>query len=196
MFEYFLGKVAEIDENKVVLEVNNIGYIVYMSLREISYLEKGKEYKIYIYRHLYENGEDLYGFIDRDSKKLFSSLVNVNGIGPKLAIKILSYLSPSDIVKAVITNNVEVFSSIKGVSEKNAERIVRELKNSVGKLGIKVDREDSIFDDLVKALRGLGYNQNDILFAINSAKKQNPKLLSLNISDAIHLCLNVLRNRY
>ncbi|MFN4244663.1 MAG: Holliday junction branch migration protein RuvA [Brevinematia bacterium] len=195
MFEYLLGKVTEIDENRIVLEVNNIGYIIYIPLRNISSLEEGKEYKIYVYRYLHENGEEIYGFLDKDSKKIFSELVKINGVGPKIAIKILSYLSPSEIIKAVTTNKIEILSSVKGISEKNAERITRELKNSIHKLGIKVEQDESIFDDLVKALRGLGYNQNDILFAINKAKKQNPKLLYLDISEALQLCLNVIRNK-
>lgn len=195
MFEYFRGRIVEIDENKVIIEVNNIGYIVYIPLREISFLEIGKEYKIFLHKHIYENGEDLYGFFDVNTRKMFLSLMNVSSVGPKIALKILSYLSPSEIAKAIMTNKPEIIYSVKGVSEKVAERIINELKNTIHKLGIKIDEEDNNFDDLVKALRNLGYNQNEILFAINSAKKQNPKLLSLDISSSIQLCLNALREK-
>lgn len=195
MFEYFVGKVVEVDESRVVLEVNNVGYSIYLSFRDLSSIEVGKEYKIYLYRHLYENGDDLYGFLDKDSRKVFLLLTSVSNVGPKLAMKILSYLSPSEVVRAIIKGDINVLSSVKGISEKTSERIVSELKGSIHKLGIKVDEEKSNFDDIVKALRSLGYNQNEILFAINTAKKSNPKLLYDDISNALQDCLAVLKNR-
>ncbi|MCS7299578.1 MAG: Holliday junction branch migration protein RuvA [Spirochaetia bacterium] len=195
MFDYLVGKVVEIDDGRVVLEVNNIGYSIYLSFRDLSSIEVGKEYKVYLYRHLYENGDELYGFLDRDSRKVFLALMSVSSVGSKLAMKILSHFSPSEIVRAVIKGDTSVLSSVKGISEKTSERIVAELKSSIHKLGIKVDEEKSNFDDIVKALRSLGYNQNDILFAINTAKKSNPRLLYEDISTALHSCLAVLKNR-
>lgn len=194
MFDYFIGKIVEIEENKVVIEVNSIGYVVYIPTREISSLELGKEYKVYLYRHLYENGEDLYGFIDKDSRKLFVNLMEVNGVGPKLALKILSYLSPSEIVRAIVSEKSTVLSSIKGVSEKTAERIVSELKNTIHKIGIVYEENQTNFEDLVKALRSLGYSQNEILSALNLAKKKEPRLLSIDVSQALQICLSILKD--
>ncbi|MEN2997731.1 MAG: Holliday junction branch migration protein RuvA [Brevinematia bacterium] len=194
MFEYFVGKVTEVEENRIVVEVNNIGYSILLPLRDVNLLEVNREYKIYVHKHVYEDGEELYGFIDRDSKKLFLVLTGVSNVGPRIALRILSYLSPSEIVRAVTTNKPEVISAIKGVGDKVAERIVAELKNTIHRLGIKVEGEESNFDDLVKALRSLGYNQNEILFAINTVRKQNPNLLYLDLSSALHLCLSALKS--
>lgn len=193
MFDYFVGKIVEIEDSKVIVEVNNIGYVVYIPTREVASLELGKEFKIYLYRHIYENGDDLYGFIDKNSRKLFVSLMEVNGVGPKLALKILSYLSPSEVVKAIVSEKSGILSSIKGVSEKTAERIVSELKNVIHKIGISYEETQSNFEDLVKALRSLGYSQNEILQAINLAKKKEPRLLSIDVSQALQICLIVLK---
>lgn len=193
MFDYFVGKIVEIEDSKVIVEVNNIGYVVYIPTREVASLELGKEFKIYLYRHIYENGDDLYGFIDKNSRKLFVSLMEVNGVGPKLALKILSYLSPSEVVKAIVSEKSGILSSIKGVSEKTAERIVSELKNVIHKIGISYEETQSNFEDLVKALRSLGYSQNEILQAINLAKKKEPRLLSVDVSQALQICLIVLK---
>lgn len=193
MIEYIFGKVIEIDGNRVVVEVNNVGYSLLIPLREVSHLETNREYKIYVYKYVRDDGEELYGFLEKESKRLFVALMNVTTVGPKLALKVLSYLSPSEIVKAIASDNPGAISSVKGVGDKIAERIVTELKDTVTKLGIDMTREETNFNDLVKALRGLGYNQNEILFAINSAKKQNPRLLSLDVSSAIQLCLKALR---
>jgi len=193
MFDYFVGKIVEIEDSKVIVEVNNIGYVVYIPTREVASLELGKEFKIYLYRHIYENGDDLYGFIDKNSRKLFVSLMEVNGVGPKLALKILSYLSPSEVVKAIVSEKSGILSSIKGVSEKTAERIVSELKNVIHKIGISYEETQSNFEDLVKALRSLGYSQNEILQAVNLAKKKEPRLLSIDVSQALQICLIVLK---
>ncbi len=194
MFDYFVGKIVEIEDSKVIVEVNNIGYVVYIPTREVASLELGKEFKIYLYRHIYENGDDLYGFIDKNSRKLFVSLMEVNGVGPKLALKILSYLSPSEVVKAIVSEKSGILSSIKGVSEKTAERIVSELKNVIHKIGISYEETQSNFEDLVKALRSLGYSQNEILQAVNLAKKKEPRLLSIDVSQALQICLIVLKS--
>ncbi|MCX8029520.1 MAG: Holliday junction branch migration protein RuvA [Brevinematales bacterium] len=193
MIDYIRGVVVEIDESRIILEVNGIGYSIFFPFRELSSIQKNEEYRVYVYKHICENGEELYGFLDRDSRKVFLALMDVNSVGPRLAFRIISSLSPQDIVRAVISGGVDSLTSIKGVSEKTAERIISELKNAIHKLGIKVEGEESNFDDLVKALRSLGYNQNEILTAINKAKQINPKLLSLDISLALQICLQVMR---
>ncbi|MGC8870138.1 MAG: Holliday junction branch migration protein RuvA [Brevinematia bacterium] len=193
MIDYIKGKVVEIEENKIILEVNGIGYLIFVPLRIVEFIQEEKEYKFYIHKHNYEKGEDLYGFLDKEERKLFNLLTEVSNIGPKIAFKILSYLTPEQIITSIISGNTKTISSIKGVGEKAAERIVNELKREISKLGIEAKSEKSNFEELVIALRTLGFNQNEILKAINNAKKDTSNIFSLETSKAIQICLKYLR---
>ncbi len=131
MIEYLKGKVVEIEDNKLILEVNNIGYAILIPLRLSEIIEKDKEYKFYIYEHIYENGKNLYGFLDKEEKKVFSLLTEVSNVGPKIALRILSFLTPEQVITSIDLEDIKTISSVKGVGEKVAERIVRELRRNI-----------------------------------------------------------------
>lgn len=194
MIEYLKGKVVEVIESKIVLEVNNVGYAIFIPSRIVREIKEGEEYKFYIYEHIYENGFDLYGFLDKKDREIFALLTNVSNVGPKIALKILSFLTAEQLVSCISLEDKKTISSIKGVGEKVSERIINELKRDILKLGIKTEIGKSNFEEIIMALRGLGFNQNEIIRAINNAKRETPNLFSLDTSEAIQICLKQIKS--
>ncbi len=193
MISYVIGEVKELSDNKVIIEVGGIGYEIFMSYLDIAKLSLGSIQKVYIYRHVYENGEDWYGFLSKDSKEIFVLLTRVSNVGPKLALRILSSFSPADIIKAISTKNAKLFSSIKGVGEKVAERIVSELKNDILKLGISLPQGGSNLEEIVMALKSLGYNHSEITKMVSVAREKHENFDYLDVPEAIQICLSVYK---
>jgi len=193
MISYVIGEVKELSDNKVIIEVGGIGYEIFMSYLDIAKLSLGSIQKVYIYRHVYENGEDWYGFLSKDSKEIFVLLTRVSNVGPKLALRILSSFSPADIIKAISTKNTKLFSSIKGVGEKVAERIVSELKNDILKLGISLPQGGSNLEEIVMALKSLGYNHSEITKMVSVAREKHENFDYLDVPEAIQICLSVYK---
>jgi len=193
MISYVVGRVEEIEENKITIEVGGIGYEIYLPYPDVAKVSVGVEKKVYVYRYVYDNSEEWYGFLSKDSKNVFLLLTKVNSIGPKLALRILSSFSPSEIIKAISMKNVKFFSSIKGVGEKVAERIVSELKSEVGKLNVPYSEEKSNIEEIMLALRSLGYNQSEIFKMISVAKEQYANFDYLDTPKAIQICLSIYK---
>ena len=162
------GTVAEKIHDTVVLDVNGVGYGVLVAAEEFGKLETGKETKLYIHEHVREQAYDLYGFLSLSGKALFEQLLGVNGVGPKMALNVLS-IGPSDHVKqAIAEGNVKFIQQANGVGKRVAERIVVDLKDKVGLVGIDLSatgllQSENLMlnDEAVEALVALGYAPAD-----------------------------------
>ena len=130
MISFIRGIVAEKAENIVVLDCNGVGYEIFVSSFTLDTLTMGEMATIKTYMQVREDGVALFGFVDLKEKEVFLKLINISGIGPKMAITILSQISIKDFVAAVSTGNTKMISSVKGLGKKTAERIVLELSNS------------------------------------------------------------------
>ena len=130
MISFIRGIVAEKAENTVVLDCNGVGYEIYVSSFTLDTLTRGEVATIKTYMQVREDGVALFGFVDLKEKDVFLKLINISGIGPKMAIAILSQISIKDFVAAISTGNIKMISSVKGLGKKTAERIVLELSNS------------------------------------------------------------------
>lgn len=138
MISYLKGKIASLDENGAIIDVNGIGFNVIMPSIDVARLpEVGSETIIYTYLYVREDVMDLFGFSNKESIKYFKKLLNVSGVGPKAAVSILSTLTPADLALAVISSDSKAIGRAKGVGPKMAQRIVLELKN-------KVETEDAV----------------------------------------------------
>src|SRR3989304_8451705 len=154
--------------NMVVLDVNGVGYQVFIPLSTFYTLPKEKE-KVYleIYTHVREDTISLFGFFTPEEKILFEHLIGVTKIGPKLAINILSGIGSSDLKTAIIASDLATLSNIPGVGRKTAERLVYELREKMQLLPVGKKRiyESEIFsgnqvlDDVISALTNLGYSR-------------------------------------
>ncbi|MFN7685636.1 MAG: Holliday junction branch migration protein RuvA [Oligoflexia bacterium] len=134
MIGFLRGEVLDLAETRVTLLVAGVGYQVQVAAGpEVSSLAVGSKLELHIHTHVREDALDLYGFFDRTGKALFLKLLGVSGIGPKGAMAMLSGLSTSSLVEAILTGDVALLTKIPGVGKKTAERVVLELGDTLKK---------------------------------------------------------------
>lgn len=142
------GKVTRVDENLVEVNVNGVGYEVCASIDSIMELASKDQAKVYTYMHVREDAVSLFGFASLEEKRMFMNLISISGIGPKMAIQILSGMSARMLASAVVNKNVSMLTKIKGLGKKTAERIVLELKEKVEE-NVKTQNPTDGFVELV-----------------------------------------------
>ena len=158
VYQYMRGIVTEHGSNYIVLEVNSIGYIIYVS--NPFQFTLNNEYLVYLYNHIREDENSLYGFKMVEEKELFLRLLNVKGVGPKLIMPMLATGSVAGIIDAIDRENILYLKKFPKVGEKVARQIILDLK---GKLTTMNDSPSvGGFDELVSVLEGLGYKTQDI----------------------------------
>lgn len=169
MIAYLVGVIEEKNENTVVVDVNGVGYELCVSNNTLVSLPMVNETaKILTYMQVKEDGIALFGFANAEEKSLFLKLITVSGIGPKMAITILSGIRMSDLVVAILSDDVNLLSKIKGLGKKSAERICLELKDKVSTGNIvgedtllSVNYNENALNDAVDTLINLGINKNE-----------------------------------
>lgn len=181
MYGYIKGSVDSVTSNHILLENNNIGYIIFVA-NPYTY-QIGKDYTVYVYNYLREDENTLYGFKTTEEKDLFLRLINVKGLGPKTAIPMFATGSVSGIIDAIERENLLYLTKFPKIGDKLARQIVLDLKGKLN-TNIKVDNDS---EELIEVLTGLGYKLADI-------KKVLPKVseeLSLEnkIKEALKLML-------
>lgn len=184
MYTYIKGTVKEIESNYITVDNNGIGYKIYtpnpyaFNLDEI--------YTIYLYQHVREDEESLYGFKLVDEKNLFLKLIGVKGLGCKTALPMIATGSIGGIIDAIERENILYLKKFPKIGDKVARQIVLDLK---GKFGIaKTFKNDNLdMEDLIDVLKGLGYKTNDISRVLPSIEKN--KKIEDQIKDALKLLL-------
>ena len=184
MYAYIKGMLADRNDQQIVIENNGIGYLINCPLgisAEIGGL--GDEVKVYLYQSVKEDDISLYGFNSRDQKEMFLKLITVSGIGPKVAHSICASLSAEQIAAAVMSSNITLLTSVKGLGKKTAERIILELKDKLkDQLGKTASMsvapavaaasgnvDSGVMQDAVGALVVLGYKDQEAADAVASA---------------------------
>lgn len=181
MFEYIIGKITYINPGYIALENNNIGYKIYVS-NPYSYKEN-EEIKVFLYEHIKEDEDTLYGFKTIDERDFFLKLVNVKGLGPKMALVLLSS-SLDDIINAIETENILYLKKFPKIGDKVARQIILDLK---GKLISKQNEVIVKDDELKEALLALGYKNIDINKVISKVDSTLP--IEKKIKEALKLLL-------
>ena len=179
MYGYIKGIVTIIESNYIVIDNNGIGYLIYTS-NPYSF-NINNEYKVYVYQNVKEDEISLYGFKEKDEKDLFMKLIDVKGLGPKMALGIIAG-NTNDVISAIEKGDINYLKKFPKVGDKVARQIVLDLK---GKL---VETETSNIktnEELVEALEALGYKKQDI-------KKVIPNVKSEKIEDQIKEALKLL----
>lgn len=180
MYAFIIGSIEYIGEGLLILNNNGIGYNIFISNNTASKLNRNnEEVKIYTHTYVKEDAFQLYGFLHIDEKKMFEKLININGVGCKMAMQILSGIDSATLAVAIAGNDVSCLSKIKGVGKKTAERIILELKEKVdiGDMAyIGTDNATDIGDaqvkDAVSALVSLGINKADAYKAVMKAREK------------------------
>lgn len=183
------GNIAQIGLRHVILEVNNIGYKVFVTADTLHALKIGSEIKLLTHLAVREDAMDLYGFLNEKEKNLFELLITISGIGPKGALNVLSSVSSEALINAVQTGSTSHLIKISGIGRKTAEKIVLELKDKLGGL-ISDDGSSSGLSsdiDAIEALKMLGYGQDE---ARESLKKIDKNII--DTGDKVKAALKVL----
>lgn len=162
MYAYISGLVDELLPDRAILEAGGVGYELFCSALTLKRLRPGQKERLYTYLHLAEGVMALYGFYEPEEKEMFRRLLTVTRVGPKLALSVLSILTPSDVAGAIITNNAAAFDRVNGMGRKTAQRVLLELKERVEASemlagGANLDAPD-IRSEAVAALVSLGYD--------------------------------------
>ena len=158
MYEYIKGKLIKQESNYIVIENNNIGYLIYVS-NPYSY-SFDEELTVYIYQHIREDENTLYGFKSFDEKELFLKLINVKGLGCKMALPMLATGSIDGIIDAIERENLLYLKKFPKIGDKVAKQIILDLKGKLSSNNISSKTQD--YDELIEVLKGLGYKQADI----------------------------------
>jgi len=136
MIATLTGRVAEKISDIVVIDVQGVGYGVLTPSEDFGSLRVGATAKVYIYEHIRENTHDLFGFVNLDTKQLFEQLLDAKGVGPKMALSVLSIGSASEVRRAIAGGDLKRIQQANGVGKRVAERIVVDLKDKVGLTGV------------------------------------------------------------
>ena len=178
MFAYIEGSLVVREPAFVVIDVGGIGYELRITLGTYSVVKNMSKAKLFTYSHIKEDAHTLYGFIDPAEKNLFMALISISGVGPATGVMILSSLSPEEIQRAILTENVSAIQSVKGVGAKTAQRIILELKDKLAKENLVAKSEqnylishNSLQEEALSALVTLGINKNAAEKAINNNLK-------------------------
>lgn len=151
----------------LTVDVGGVGYSVQVPLTLLSSLpDENKEVFIHIHTHVREDAIQLYGFRTEDEKRIFTTLIGISGIGPRLALNILSTISPDSFHNAIDSEDVDILCRVPGLGKKTAHRLILEMR---GKISFLKEKKDSIYDDTLSALVNLGYKKNIAQDALEKA---------------------------
>jgi Holliday junction DNA helicase RuvA len=197
MIAHLRGRLFSKQPGQAIVEAAGVGYDVTISVPTFTALPgEGAEVSLFIHTHVREDALALYGFMDRNEKRLFERLITVSGVGPKLAITILSGLNPERTVAAIRAQDHATLTLIPGVGKKLAERLVVELKEKLEDLAIAPAPSDRRLapaaEDVLSALVNLGYQRPAAQKAIETAIDKD-KTAGANFDDLFRAALKIIR---
>jgi len=197
MYDYLAGKLVEKTPTAVILDVGGVGYRVLISVTTYSALPSpGQDVRLLTHFLVREDMQALYGFHSQEERRLFRLLISISGIGPKMAMTILSGMSIAELKQAIVQGDLQVLTRVSGIGRKTAERMVVELREKLVIDGEQVPvlvagsekMENSLIEDSLSALMELGYRKQNAKTAIEKVLK-DPDADRLSISDLIRASL-------
>ena len=167
MIAFLRGRILDKQPNQLIVDVQGVGYLVHVPLSTFYEAgDIGEDASLRVYTHVREDSLQLYGFLTMLEQQLFERLINISGIGPKLAVSVLSGIEPRDLIGAVQRGDLARLTAIPGVGRKTAERVVLELKDRLaqfasgpGEQPSPATKSEQLRDDLLSALQNLGYHR-------------------------------------
>lgn len=195
MFEYLKGEIVYKKPEYLALDINGVGYKIYISLKTYDVVKEGDIKRFFIYNHIKEETFTLVGFLEEKERNLFEMLLSVKGIGVSLALAIMSTFDIETIRGLVLQEDYITLKKVPKLGEKKAQQIILDLKNKLKKLDIiSMEKSEnistySVEEELILALEGLGYTKKDIDKIINKEEIKNYK----NIQEAIKATLKKIQ---
>ncbi|MBP6005822.1 Holliday junction branch migration protein RuvA [Candidatus Saccharibacteria bacterium] len=188
MFAFLAGEIKDIQpDGRVILMVGGLGFDIQISTRDLASIQLNQELNIHIYEHIREDQFSIYGFMDIGTKNLFIRLIGVSGVGPKVALTIISSHKVQELIQAIEQGDTKLFEQISGVGKRTAQKIILDLR---GKLVIGDDnktKKPKASQPLFQALEQLGYKSGQIMQIVGEIDQ------GLSLSDQIKLALNALK---
>ena len=178
MIAYVKGKVTDVTVNTVTVEAGGLGYELNVSAFCARACAVGADVKLPTFLRVGESGVFLYGFVDRAEKDMFLRLLSVGGVGAKMALGVLSGVTPTDLIACIAHGDTTALSRVKGIGKKTAERIVFELRDKIAKeiqelpTGVTVP-VTAVDEEAVMALMALGFNKNEAMAAVARVQGEN-----------------------
>jgi Holliday junction DNA helicase RuvA len=160
MIGFLSGKVISSKPTKILLDVSGVGYVVLISINTFEKISNKEKISLYIHTHVKEDSITLYGFHNESEMEIFELLISISGIGPKLALGVLSGIQTEDLKDAILNGDVSRIIAIPGIGKKTADRLILELKSKVGEVRVEGDSTVpyGVKQEAVSALTTLGYN--------------------------------------
>ena len=201
MISQIRGKLIEVEDDKVVVDVGGVGYEIEVASSVLDTLpvDKDKEISLVCHFVVREDAQLLYGFSSKEERSLFRAYIRINGVGPRLGLALLSSLSMNDLSHIVDQNDVGLLQKVPGVGKKTAERLLVELKNQLGDL-LKLQSSQGHAEDKVagpvslareagEALIALGYKQQESSEAVTRALTEVSDHTNLTLNELVRLAL-------
>lgn len=193
MYDYIKGTLEELSPAEAVVECHGIGFKLQISLNTYDRLQGQKEVRLYVYHHLREDEETLYGFCDKEERRIFALLIGVSGIGPNTARMMLSSLTADEVSTAIASGDVNRIKGVKGIGLKTAQKVIIELKDKISRGGAELDLSGGSAaansSEACSALIMLGFTKNAVEKTVASIVKKEP---GLSLEDIIKKALKML----
>jgi len=189
MIGFLKGEVFFKEGDYIILDVKGVGYRVLAARDVLEKSRKGTALELFIYTHVREDNISLFGFLESSDLKLFENLIGVSGIGTKTAMNIFSIGNRSQIISAITSADTSFFKSVPRLGQKNAQKIIIELKNKFGGIAeLDLSGEDmSGSEDVMSALKSFGFTSKEIHDAIRKVRKNGQE-----VAETIKLALKYL----
>lgn len=183
MYAYIKGKIVDIESNYIVLENNNVGYLIYTA-NPYSF-ELNIETIIYLYQYVREDEISLYGFKSKEEKEMFLKLIEVKGLGCKMALPMLANGAVDGIISAIESENINYLKKFPKIGDKVARQIILDLKGKL--VSSEINNENSHNEELMEALKSLGYKPADIKKVLTNVSKSDT--IENQIKEALKLLM-------
>ena len=199
MISHLRGIVSSVSDGYVVLDVSGVGYQVFVPGATVGKLPpEGHEATLFTHMAVRQDAVTLYGFASQTERRLFGHLICVSGVGPRMALSVLSVLAPDDIVSSLLNQDVASLTRVPGVGSKTAQRIILDLRD---RIGVTKGREptprgafraagDSTFEHSVEALMALGYSRSESVEAVERCISELDE--TANVEVVIRNALKIL----
>ena len=193
MITQLKGRMIEKSPTEIVIDCNGVGYLVNISLNTFSKLSDSESISLYTHLQVKEDSHTLFGFFEKTERNLFRQLISVSGIGASTARTMLSSLIPGEIQSAIVSGNVSVIQSVKGIGLKTAQRVIIDLKDKVSLISENDQFIGNISntnqDEALSALEVLGYNRKQTSKLIEMLVNNSPEM---SVEELIKRALNKL----
>ncbi|TNJ39108.1 Holliday junction branch migration protein RuvA [Chlorobaculum thiosulfatiphilum] len=199
MFAFLRGELVTASREEVVVEVSGIGYLLHISSGTSRRLpSEGSQVRLFTHHHVREDLQQLFGFLDEEELQLFRLLLTISGVGPKLAMAVLSGLSVGEVQEAIVANRPETLYGITGVGKKTAARIILELRDKILKIQPAASGKTAgephaiqLNEDALAALMTLGFPRQTAQKAVSGVLESSP---ALSVEELVRAALTAIHN--